>query len=83
MPTAEQAERQKVLREEVSEQENNVRLAGDASSKAHFEQQLKTRRDALEALNRRILNVMIMEERPKPRETHVLIRGAWTSRATR
>lgn len=77
MPTPEQAEQQKQLQREVSEQETNVRQAGDASSKAYFEQQLKIKRDALAALNRKILNVMVMEERDKPRETHVLIRGAW------
>src|SRR5262249_44919185 len=77
MPTPQQAEQQKALQKEVQEEEHNVRLAGDASSRTHFEQHLKAKRDKLNALNQQILSVMIMQERPKPRETHVLIRGVW------
>jgi mono/diheme cytochrome c family protein len=77
MPTPEQSERRKQLQKEVREEENNYRLAADDSSRAYFEQQLKTKRAAVDALNRKILNVMIMEDLPKPRQTHVLIRGAW------
>src|SRR5262249_44891407 len=39
--------------------------------------ELKRKRDELSAFNRKVLSVMVMDEKPSPRETHVLVRGAW------
>ncbi len=41
------------------------------------QQKLATARKALDAVNKAIPETMVMEERPQPRETHILIRGAY------
>jgi len=40
-------------------------------------QQLTKVRKALDDLSKAVIEVMVLEERPKPRDTHVLIRGAY------
>lgn len=43
----------------------------------NVKKQLDDAKKALDNLNRSIVQVMVMEERPTPRDTHLLIRGAY------
>src|SRR5262249_55948883 len=52
----------------------------DSRSRAALKRMLAARRAALTSVERSILNVMVMEDLPRPRETHILIRGAWDNR---
>jgi len=51
--------------------------AAPAKIRPSIEKELKAARDAKAALERSILNVMVLRDRPTPRDSHVLVRGAY------
>jgi SAM-dependent methyltransferase len=76
LPTPAQVQKRKELQQQIRDLEAASKTAAPAG-KAEQQKQLKGKRDALAALERSILNVMVMEDRPQPRQTHILVRGAW------
>jgi SAM-dependent methyltransferase len=76
MATPEQEKKRAELKKEVAVAEAKVKGA-DAKTKPAAEKELKAKRDALTKFERGIVNVMVMRDRPKPRESHILIRGAY------
>jgi hypothetical protein len=77
LATPEQARKREAWRDEVRLLELGLKQEQDRRSRDALARTLKARRDALAALERSIENVMVMEELPRPRDTHVLVRGAW------
>ncbi len=77
LPTPEQARKREALRTEVRLLEGAVKQEARRGLRDALQRTLNARRSALTALERSIVNVMVMEERPQPRATHVLVRGAW------
>ncbi|MFO0879853.1 MAG: DUF1549 domain-containing protein [Gemmataceae bacterium] len=82
LPTPAQLTRKQTLEAEIRDLERRKSKA-PTPVQASLDKELKPKRDALASLNRSMLNVMVMEERPTPRATHVLVRGAGTSPARR
>jgi hypothetical protein len=76
LATPEQTKRQQTLQTEVRSLEEQEKKA-DAKLKPEVQKKLKAKRDELAAVNRTIVSVMVMEDLPKPRQTAILIRGAW------
>jgi hypothetical protein len=76
LPTPTQLKRQAELRAQLAALEHEERKA-DPKAKGDLPKKLKVKRDELAAFERTIVSVMVMEDRPKPRGTFVLVRGAW------
>jgi ubiquinone/menaquinone biosynthesis C-methylase UbiE len=76
LPTPQQAKRIEELRGEVAAAEARAK-ASPPKVKPSADKEVKARRDALAAFEKTVLNVMVMRDRPKPRDTHILIRGAY------
>ncbi len=75
-PTPEQEVRREVLRKEIAAIEAKVKDA-PAKVRPSVEKELKAKRDGLTNFEKSFLNVMVMRERAKPRESFILLRGAY------
>jgi hypothetical protein len=76
LPTPEQLATRKQLQSGIDAMTAKIQAAPE-KVRPSLQKQLKPRQDALAAFDRGILSVMVMEDRPTPRESHVLLRGAW------
>jgi hypothetical protein len=78
LPTEEQQREIGALDEKVRATQERLRvMRGDAPERPALVKQLEEERKALQTAQNRVLEVMVMEERPEPRETFLLIRGAY------
>ncbi|MFO0844978.1 MAG: DUF1549 domain-containing protein [Gemmataceae bacterium] len=75
-PTPQQEARRQVLVQEIQDLEER-RLIGPDKAQRTINKEVKIKRDMLAALERGMPTVMVMRDRPTPRPTHVLVRGAW------
>jgi hypothetical protein len=76
LPTPEQKERLETLRKSIAELEEQVKEAPEDQREA-LQKQLEEARTAHRQTEERVVAVMVMEERPEPRETFLLKRGAY------
>ena len=76
MPTPTQIEGRKRLQADIDATNARMKSAPE-KVRPSIQKELKARQDALTAFNRSVVSVMVMEDRPTPRESHVLVRGAW------
>jgi hypothetical protein len=78
LPTPDQEKRRVELDEAIKAAEAKLAaLPAESPDKAGAQKAVEDARKNRNNLENSILNVMVMEERPQPRETHILIRGAY------
>jgi hypothetical protein len=78
LPTPEQSTQIAVLQAKVQAlQASMAALTADSPERAGVQKQLDEARKALQGVQNGVLVTMVMEERPQPRDTFVLIRGAY------
>ncbi|MBY0232627.1 MAG: PSD1 and planctomycete cytochrome C domain-containing protein [Gemmataceae bacterium] len=74
--TPAQEKRRAELRAVLAEKEKR-RKEAPPKARGSADKEAKAARDALNAHERTILNVMVMKDRPKPRDSFILVRGAY------
>lgn len=78
LPTPEQEKRRVELDDAIKAAQDKLNaLPADSPEKGAAQKAVDDARKNRNALESSIINVMVMEERPQPRETHILIRGAY------
>jgi hypothetical protein len=79
LPTAEQTARLKKLREELAELQQRQKDAPEEKSRLSLKKSVEAKQKAIGDYEKSFLEVMVMEERPAPRDTFLLNRGEWNN----
>jgi hypothetical protein len=78
LPTPEQETRIAALKRTLEDMDRRIApLDKQAPERAALQKEREAAQKSLDELNRSVLTVMVMEDLPKPRDTHILLRGAY------
>jgi SAM-dependent methyltransferase len=82
LPTPEQAQRRLEIQAAIRDLEAKRKTA-PLAVRGSIDKEIKSTRGRLNTLNRSIFSVMVMQDLPQPRATHVLVRGAWDQKGVK